>query len=366
MNLRSGVQLGRLFGVPVRLAPSWFVIAAVVVLLFAPQVESAIGLAAPGSYLVATLYAALLLLSVLVHEFAHVLAARSVGLPVHEVVADLWGGHTQFEDLSPTPGRNAYVAVVGPLANAALAGCGFLLLGSLDDGVVRLLVVALVFSNGFVAVFNLAPGLPLDGGRVVESLVWALTGRHWAGTLAAGWCGRAFAVLLLYWALGRPLLAGQRPEPANAVWGMMVAFLLWQGASSAVVVGRLRRQASGLRLGDLAEPALVLPVWSEGWAAQPFGQVVAVDAAGRPVGVLTTREIHRMLFGPSSPPAGTPLSAVMTVLPPEATLQVGASGQDVLRALTSTMTEFYVVVDAGEVIGLVDAARLTSQFTAGT
>jgi Zn-dependent protease len=361
----SGVSLGRLFGVSVRLAPSWFVIAVVVVLLFAPQVASAGGPSGAGSYLVAMLYAVLLLVSVLVHEFAHALAARSVGLPVHEVVADLWGGHTAFEDPAPTPGRNAYVAVVGPLANAVLAGAGFWLLGGLDEGVVRLLVVALVFSNAFVALFNLAPGLPLDGGRVVESLVWAVTGRHWAGTLSAGWCGRAFAVLLLYWTLGRPLLAGQRPSPQDAIWGLMVAFLLWQGASSAVMAGRVRRQASGLRLRELVEPALVLPVSSTDWSREPFGQVVALDGAGRAVGVLTTREVHRMLFGPVSPPSGTPLSAVMTALPPEATLQVGASGQDVLRALTSTMTEVYVVVDAGRVIGLADAAALSSQFTRG-
>jgi Zn-dependent protease len=120
----SGILLGRVLGVPVRLAPSWFVVAVVVVVLFAPSVERSTDLVAPATWGVAALFAVLLLGSVLLHEVAHAATARALGLPVTEIVANLWGGHTQFSDESPSPGSTALVAVAGPLANGGLTLAG--------------------------------------------------------------------------------------------------------------------------------------------------------------------------------------------------------------------------------------------------
>src|SRR3954465_508303 len=147
MTDRPGLPLGRFLGAPVYLAPSWFVIALVVVVIFSPTVERSAAVGPPVSYAIAALYAVLLLLSVLVHEFAHAAAARTLGLPVHQIVANLWGGHTQYGDESPTPGRSAVVAVAGPLANGVVTLLGLAMLrGGLapSGGVTRLLVVALV------------------------------------------------------------------------------------------------------------------------------------------------------------------------------------------------------------------------------
>ncbi len=367
MSRRPGIPLGRLAGVPVFLAPSWFVVAVVVVVVFAPQVESAIGAGPPDSYLVAASYAVLLLVSVLVHEFAHALTARALGLPVEQVVADLWGGHTQFTDEAPTPGRSALVAVVGPLANAGLALAGGIVLQVVHtSGVARLLLVALVFSNGFVAVFNLAPGLPLDGGRVVESLVWAVSGRRWAGTLAAGWCGRVVAVAVLAWALLLPLAEGRTPSTFSFVWAVMIALLLWQGATGAVALGRLRRGAARLHLPRHTERAWGSPASGDGWrAAQPpTGHVVAIDASGRPVGVLLVEDAARLLSSPVPPPPGTPLSAVMTVLDPVAVVPAAASGEDVLRTVAGSPVRMLVVVDAaGAVVGVADVGAIAAELT---
>lgn len=364
---RPGISLGRLAGVPVYLAPSWFVIALVVVVVFAPRVERAVGLLAPATYLVAALYAVLLLVSVLVHEFAHALSARALGLPVQQVVADLWGGHTQFADEAPTPGRSALVAVVGPLANGVLAGAGLLALPFVADGVTRLLLVALVFSNAFVAVFNLAPGLPLDGGRVVEALVWAVGGRRWAGTLAAGWCGRVVAVAVVLWGLVVPLLRGGRPSAFTAVWSLLIAGLLWQGAGSAVTLGRLRRAAERLDLAGFTEPARGYPVGTDDWQRADLavtGHAVAIDPSGRPVGVLRSADAAQLQQAPHPPAAGTPLQAVMTALP-VAVVRAGAPGDTVLHLLATSSVPAVVVVDElGRVVGLADAAPLVQALTA--
>jgi Zn-dependent protease/CBS domain-containing protein len=363
----SGISLGRVLGVPIRLAPSWFVIAIVVVVAFAPSVERSTGLVAPATWVVAALFAVLLLGSVLLHEIAHAATARALGLPVTEIVANLWGGHTQFSDESPSPGSTALVAVAGPLANGALTLVGWLALGSVHDGVPRLLLVALVFTNGLVAAFNLAPGLPLDGGRVLEAAVWKVTGDRSHGTLAAGWCGRVVAVLLLVWMVGRPLVRGQQPELTNLVWAVMIAALLWQGASSAIGVARLRRSASTVRLADLVQPALALPADDVGWMSLPDQDphhLVAVTGSGTPQGVLRA-EARRALRRAGQPTAGTPLQAVVTVLDPVVTVPATATGSELLTTMATRPARQYLVLDGdGHLVGVVHGHELAEALTA--
>ena len=370
MTDRPGLPLGRFLGAPVYLAPSWFVIALVVVVLFAPTVERSAAVGPPVNYGVAALYAVLLLLSVLVHEFAHAAAARGLGLPVHQIVANLWGGHTQYGDESPTAGRSAVVAVVGPLANGVVTLLGLWLLRSglaPAGGVTHLLVVALVISNGFVAAFNLAPGLPLDGGRVVESLVWAVTGRRSTGTLVAGWCGRLVAVAVLLYFVLRPLLLGVVPDLFTLVWSVLIAAMLWQGATSAIAVAQVRSRAGRLRLGDLVDPATALPADDVSWLRRDpgaTGALVALDDDGRPIGVADPGTLRAVLSSPSRPREGTPLRAVVTVLDPVAVLPADADGERVLQALATTPAYVYVVVDrAGAVVGLAPGERLAEALT---
>lgn len=367
---RPGIPLGRVLGVPIWLAPSWFVVAAVVIVVFEPTVAGATDVGRPATFLVAALFVVLLLASVLVHELAHAGAALALAMPVKEIVATLWGGHTQFEDEAPTPARSAVVAVVGPLANGALAGIGLLALTRLDDGVSRLLLVALVATNAFVAVFNLAPGLPLDGGRIVEAAVWAVTGRRWRGTLVAGWCGRVVAVLVVLFTLVSPVLRGRPPSLFSVVWTVMIAALLWQGAGGAIAAGRLHGTAEVLDLATFTAPAVASPAETAAWQSIESGgalHIVAVDAGGRPVGLLSPQARYQLGVTGHGPPPGTPLTAVMTVLDPAVTLPASASGADVLAALSSTPAHAYVVVDGrGDVVGLAQGQQLADAVTGRT
>lgn len=363
---RPGIPLGRVAGVPIYLAPSWFIVALVVVVVFEPTVARVADVVRPQTFAVAALFAVLLLLSVLVHELSHAGVAMRLGMPVQEIVLTLWGGHTQFEDDAPAPGRSAAVAVVGPLSNGVLAGLGVLALTRVEGGVSSLLIGALVVTNAFVAVFNLAPGLPLDGGRVVESAIWAATGRRSTGTLVAGWCGRVVAVLVVLWALAWPLLNGGTPSLFSVIWSGLIAGMLWQGASSAIAVSRLRQEAERLDLRAFTVPAVASPVSTAAWQLLPAGSdvhVVAVDAGGTPVGVLEPQTRARLAKA-GQPPAGTPLRAVMTVLDPVATLSDTATGPQVLSALSTRPAYVYVVVDGrGEVVGLARGQQLADAVT---
>lgn len=362
----SGISLGRVLGVPVRLAPSWFAVALVVVVVFAPSVEQSTGLRAPATWVVAALFAVLLLISVLLHEVAHAATARALGLPVSEIVANLWGGHTQFSDESPTPSSTALVAVTGPLANGALALAGWAGLSAVDGGVARVLLVALVLTNAFVAVFNLVPGLPLDGGRVLEAAVWAVTGDRSTGTLAAGWCGRVVAVLLMMWWVGRPLALGRQPDLTSLVWSVMIAALLWQGATAAIGVARLRRSASRVRLADVVRPALGLPADDGTWLdlSDDDPRVLVALGPSGPEGVLEAHS-RRSLRQTGGPPPGTPLRAVVTVLDPVVSVPAAATGSDLLTVLATRPARQYLVVDAtGRVVGVVDGQALAEALTA--
>lgn len=284
----AGWQIGRLRGTPVYLGRSWPVIAVVIVALFGPALADARPDLGAGAYGVAVLYALLVLLSVLVHEAAHALVGQLRGYRVNRIVADLWGGHTAYDHADTDPVSTAVVAVVGPLANGLLAVLAWLSLDAVPDGVPRLLVGAMAWSNGLLALFNLLPGLPLDGGYLVEAAVWQVTGSRGRGSVVAGWCGRVAAVLVLLWAVGLPLARGHEPRLTQVVWGVLIAGFMWVGAGAAIAAGHARLLLARVRVADLVVPVVLaadhLPLQS--LAGQDGAAVVVTDADGRPWGVL--------------------------------------------------------------------------------
>lgn len=252
-----GLRIGSLRGVPVFIGSSWLLITIVIVATFGPQVQRALPELGGLAYLVAVAYVVGLLISVLVHEGAHTLAGQWRGFEVHQIVADLWGGHTSFSREDSSPASSAIVAVVGPLSNALLAVAGW---GALQFGlpdVVHLLVVAFTWANALVAAFNLLPGFPLDGGHLVEAAVWGATGNRDKGTVAAGWCGRLVTVAVVGVLIVWPVVNGRPLSLVSTVWVALIASFMWFGASSAVQRGRVNGQLGAVALHDILRPLAV-------------------------------------------------------------------------------------------------------------
>lgn len=356
----SGWVIGHLRGAPVVFAPSWFLMAAALGILFAPTITRVV----PDAGTVATVLAAasvplMLMLGVLAHEIAHGLAGHAVGSPPREYVLTLWGGHTQFTADMRTPGASALVSVVGPLANAVLALLAWLALGQTDSALGSVLWQIAALSNAVVAVFNLLPGYPLDGGRILEAAVWRITGDRLTGMSAAGWGGRVVAVLVVVAGLGRPLSLGLRPTIVTVLWVALLAGYLWTSSSQAINVARARRSAAGLDLRQIAEPALTLPATAPVAAADGFAgrRVVLLDDGGR-VNALVDPAILAQV--PPAARSTTPLSAVASVLSPASVVTQLYGAPGVAAAAQAARTSPVLVLvdgDAG-VVGLLTVARL--------
>lgn len=364
-----GWRMGHLRGVPVYLGRSWVIVAAVVVVIFGPVVARVLPALGPLAYAVALLFALLLLVSVLVHEAAHALVGQACGYRINRVVADFWGGHTAYDSRDATPGRSALVAIAGPAANAALAGLGWLagqVTGpatgqAVGSGVIGLLVVAFTWSNTFVAAFNMLPGLPLDGGFLVDSAVWKATGSRALGMLVAGWCGRLLTVALVWWAVVLPFLGGQSPSLTRLVYAVLIGSFLWLGASEAVTVGRARRRLERVTIAQVQRPVATVP------AGTPLDRLpgahagllhVAVDGSGWPLGLLDPAAAARV---PQHAWAHTPVEAIVQHQPRE--WVVVAEPDDPLTEVVIAMQTHHLGVVAvqglqGVVHGVVQAADL--------
>ncbi len=354
-------MIGRVAGAPIILAPSWLIAAVVLTLIFAPTVRARAGDLGGLVYVVALGFVVLLFASVLVHELAHGFMARARGQQPREFVLTLWGGHTAFGGATPTPGSSALIAVVGPVANLVLAA-GFLALaqGTDSSSLVGLLLWSGCLANAFVGLFNLVPGLPLDGGYLLEAAVWAVTKNRHTGTVAAGWVGRVVAVGVFVWALVRPLASGRQPELYDVVWAALVGAFLWSGASAAVRGGRTQKAVGLLTVGSVGRPAIGVghseSIAHAGALAAAAGaqEVVILSPDGRPAAYVDRAAAASV---PPDAAGTTPVTAVAVPLPGGAQVDGLLTGQALVAAVGRATEHSPVVVALvdGRVVGLIRA-----------
>lgn len=365
---QDGIPLGRILGIPVVLAWSWFIIAAFVVIVFGPQVADLYPALGLGAYGIALAYAVLLAASVLIHELAHALSARKFGWPTTRIVLNLWGGHTQFENFAASPGRSLIVALAGPAANFVLALIGWGALLLIDpSGVTNLLANILIWANFLVAAFNVLPGLPLDGGRIVESAVWRATGSQEKGTVAAGWTGRVIAVLLVAAVVVVPFLIGTQPSTVTVVVAVVMGGFLWLGASSAIANAQMRLRLPEVSAGRLKRPAVgVLAGTSVQQvkrllADRPGVAIVLTDPNGLPEAVVDRGALTAV---PDSQAEATPANAVARALAPGAYVPEFAEGQELVQYLARLAGSEYAVTDRqGTVTGVLHQSVVVAAIT---
>ncbi|MFG2633690.1 site-2 protease family protein [Streptomyces sp. NPDC048362] len=372
----GGILMGRPFGVPVYVAPSWFLVAALITWVFGGQLDRVLPELGAARYLVSLFFAVAFYASVLVHELAHTVAAIRFRLPVRRIQLQFFGGVSEIEKEAETPGREFVLAFVGPLLSLALAGLFYLAMQPVQPGTVPgVLLAGLMVSNLIVAIFNLLPGLPLDGGRMLRAVVWKITGRPMSGTVAAAWVGRALAVSVL---IGLPLLnqsgalGGGGGETSgmdtvtDALLAAILAAIIWTGAGNSLRMARLREHLPELRARNLTRRAVPVetdtPLSEALRRANAAGAraLVVVDADGHPLSLVREAAIVGV---PEHRRPWVAVSGLAQDLTDGMRVSAELTGEELLDTLRATpATEYLVVEETGEIYGVLSAADVERAF----
>ena len=340
------LRVGRVLGVPVELAPSWFLLAALVVFSYGPVLARSDGRA--QGYLSAAAFALLLLASVLLHEVGHCVAARLLGLRVRRISVSFLAGLTEISDPPQTPARAFSVSISGPAVSVLLTGVAYGVAHALPYGSAsRQLAALIAVSNGGLAVFNLLPGLPLDGGGVLRALVWRLSGSSSTGTVVSAQVGRVLAVLVVPLSIvAVPRLLGGQLSTVGVVTGAFVALFLYAGSTAALRGARVEGRLQGVHAGALARPALVVP------ATLPLGEalrqahaarlhaMVIVDGAGRPRALVSEAAVTAV---PEHRRPWIPVGDLARPLEDGLLLEPALAGADLVEAIRRTPASEYLV-----------------------
>lgn len=357
------LAVGRFFGVPVYFAPSWLIIAALLTYYYGPIVEHAVpGVSSSSAYLVAFVYAVIFALCVLAHEVGHTAVSLLLGKPVKRIVIFLLGGVSEIEREPDRPRDEFLIAAAGPLVSAVITGGLALGYAGLDHHTMPgVLVLLLFWGNLIVVVFNLLPGLPLDGGRLLRSLVWALAKSRLAGTRAGAWAGRVVAVGVL---VTSPLLNDGALGFSAGLVSVLLALYLWFGAGQSLkiaeVIDRLPRVdlEALLRPGLLVSPDLsIAEALSRMWQGSARG-LVLVDARDQPSAIVDEAQVNAVALERRP---WVQLRAVSRPLEAGMVLRRGLSGEALLDAVRETpASEYLVVDDDGAPAGILATADLAA------
>ncbi len=253
----GSLRLGRVLGIPLGVSYSWFLVLALVILVL----DSHLGSRYPfwgdaQRWATATVVALLFFACIVAHEMAHSLVAIARGIPVKGITLFIFGGVSQIAREANSPRVELSIAIVGPLLSLVL-GAVFLGVAVVTENANTTLyagALILAYANFGLGIFNLVPGFPLDGGRVLRAGVWRLTGDPWKATRIAVTTGRIAGLLLILGGLALTATAGT----IWPLWLALVGWFLLQTASSSLRQARAHEQLRHLRAHDVIEGDLAM------------------------------------------------------------------------------------------------------------
>ena len=356
-------RVARIFGIEVRVDSSWAVIALLITysmyLRISLLYRDLSGGAAVGLAVLATV---LFFGSVLTHELAHALVSQARGIRVQDITLFLFGGATRARVESRGPGDEFLIAVVGPLTSLLLAGL-FWLIDVVGRGVLSTPVAGMFGYLGWVnlllAAFNLVPGFPLDGGRLLRSAIWKATGSFGQATRIASLAGQGVGWLLVAAGVAW-LLAG---DLAGGIWFAFIGWFLVQAARSSYQDLQLQQllrgvEAEDVMAGDLVRipPELSLQDAVDDYFMRYDHGAFPVEEQGRTIGLLTLRGVRRV------PREQWPTRRVrdhMVPLGDQVVVAPDARMDGVVGKLQDGEAGRVLVAQDGEVVGIITPSDLT-------
>lgn len=365
MRPGRGTKVARVFGVDIRLDASWILLSLLIVWTFSDAFRQGTGInLSTGAYVLMGILAAILFFaSLLTHELSHALVAKRKGIGVEAITLFIFGGVAQITSEPKSPGDEFQIAAVGPLTSIILAllfGVSWFFADLIHLPVAAAIFGALALVNGILAVFNLIPGFPLDGGRILRSAVWKMTGNLVKATRVASIAGRVAAALLV--ARGVYLIVFSKD--IFGLWSIFLGVFLAQAAVAAYKQVLLKQKIEGVSVGSIMTPQVITIPGNVRLDEAVDGYFVGQRHSAFPVlgygdaleGLLTLQIVQGV------PRESWPTLTVRQVLIPMQDAIVAKAGEplsDVADRLSSNPAgRFLVVDDTGLLVGILTPADI--------
>lgn len=360
-TMRGAIRLGRILGIPIGVNYTWFV---ALWLLTWSLARSYYPRTFPGflpsTYVMMGLVSALLLFgSVVIHELGHAVAARRYGIRTRAIVLFLFGGVAQIAKEPPTPASELVVAAAGPATSFLLGGLFWILRAVTTGSALGAIIAYLAGINAALAVFNLVPGFPLDGGRMLRALLWRVTGSLERATRVASRSGQIVAIGLI--ALG--VLGVFMGNVTGGLWLVLIGWFMDTGAQASYQHVLLREALGGVRVGDImsrevhsVDPALTLDQVVADYFLRFKHGGFPVVWGDRLLGIITLHDVKEV---PKERRAATTVRDAMTPLSSLRTVRPTTSAYDAFARMAQGAIGRLVVVDEGEdLVGILTRSDL--------
>lgn len=360
--MNGSFRVGNLFGIPFFINVSWFFVLLLVTFDYGNFLAGVFpGLAGGISFLLGLIAALMLFASVLAHELGHSFVALSQGIDVKSITLFLFGGLASLERESKTPGQAFWVAIAGPLVSLALAAI-FFGAGTLTGvtGPLAAILGLLTYINLALGLFNLIPGLPLDGGNILKSIVWKITDNPYKGVVFASRVGQVlgwFAIVSGVFSLFAP--------GGGSIWTALIGFFILQNAGRSAQYAEVQDRLSQLTAQDAVIPNS--PIVSETLSLREFAnqyvigqetwrRFLVVNADRQLVGAIAIEDMKTI------PTSEWPQVLVKTLVKPVESSMVVQAKQSLLEVVSlleqKQMTEFPVIGENNVLMGLVEKTAI--------
>ncbi|MGK7920753.1 MAG: site-2 protease family protein [Trichodesmium sp.] len=297
--MNGSFRVGSLFGIPFYINSSWFLVLGLLTLTYGGNLAAQFPTELVGilPWVLGLITALLLFSSVLAHELGHSFVALSQGIEVKSITLFIFGGLASLDRESKTPAEAFWVAIAGPLVSIVLFG----LFTSINiftpiTGPIASIVQLLAYINLVLALFNLIPGLPLDGGNILKSIVWKITNNPYKGIIFASRVGQVFGWLAIISGLIPTFLFSSFPN----FWNILIGWFLLQNAGRSAQYAEIKGALADLTALDAVVPNS--PIVSESLSLREFvneyiigkegrKQFLVTDEVGQLVGVINVDDL---------------------------------------------------------------------------
>lgn len=362
----NSFRIARLGGIDIEINASWLIILALLTFTLAEGVFPAQyeGWHTATYWAIGFVSAVLLFATVLVHELAHAIVAIRRGLPVPKITLFIFGGVSHLSRNPREAGEEFAIAIAGPATSLAIAiVCALLALAMMDLNDQALAIFAyLATVNVLLAVFNMLPGFPLDGGRVLRSLVWKQTKSFGRATAVAGRVGELvgygiMAAGLMFLLFGGSIIGG--------IWFIVIGWFLNGAARGEAQSVELERMLGRLTARDVMQREFhTIPPWTplqrfvDDYVLDRGVRAVIVASEGQAEGILTVTDLRKV---PREEWPAAPARRVMTPREKVRTVSADEKAVEVLRIVSDEGLNQVPVIDGGQVVGMISRRELLAR-----